>query len=403
MKNILLLTTLFLLASCKIFRLPGRVKVDKEISGICTSKKDPCIQKNMFIIMHGIGSQKSDYSAKIISRLNDYTFGKNNYKCKTSVLHGSQFIEMGDGSLKKIYEEYKNNGEIEVIKITATALDNSQSGKENTFYSINWSVVLNESKHNLEETEFGYSPRYWGINKFIKRIVMVRRMSDAFAGSQPELAQKFYNTYYEIVTDGNILKNDNSTLNVITGSFGTQLFLGAINELQKKKESTYYTNLSESNKSLFKDDTSLFFDNFQSKVIIDNSLKLHLYALTNQVNLMPNNVNQWFSGLDKDSSKLNFSSVQIMAFRNPNDILCYYLPDSAGKNFFPSTIHESVTVINSYYFNWPFKNDVASAHTAVFNLKKLSKIIYYGSNSNWIRKKKTLYKKGICFTSPNKK
>jgi len=56
---------------------------------------------------------------------------------------------------------------------------------------------------------------------------------------------------------------------------------------------------------------------------------------------MPNNVNQWYSGISDstgDTSRLNFSSVQIMAFRNPNDLLCYYLPDSVGKSFFPDKI-----------------------------------------------------------------
>jgi hypothetical protein len=86
MKNILLVSILLLLGSCKILHFSGKVKVDKEITGVCTSKKEPCVQTNKFIIMHGIGSQKSNYSKEIIGRLNDYTFGKNKYKYKISVL-----------------------------------------------------------------------------------------------------------------------------------------------------------------------------------------------------------------------------------------------------------------------------------------------------------------------------
>lgn len=402
MKHILLLSFLLLLASCKIFRLPGRVKVDGEITGICTSKKNACTQKNNFIIMHGIGSQKSDYSEDLIRRLNDYKFGKNNYKYKIEVLDKGQFVNMDTLSLNEVYENYDNHGkDIEVIKIRALPL-NGQSVEENVFYSINWSVVIDSSKRKLEETEFDYSPRYWGINKGLKRFVMIEKMSDAFAGSQPAMAQKIYYTYYAIVADGGVLQNPNTTLNVITGSFGTQLFLGAINELQKNEKSLYFEKQFKTQNEFLKDSIS-FVEEFRKSVTIDPTLKLQLYALTNQVNLMPNNVNPWFKDLNQDSLLLEFNSVQITAFRNPNDILCYYLPDTVAKKYFPNKIHDSVRVINSYYFNWPFKNDVASAHTAVFKLKKLSKIIYYGSNSNWVRKKNTLYKKGICNTPPNKK
>jgi hypothetical protein len=66
-------------------------------------------------------------------------------------------------------------------------------------------------------------------------------------------------------------------------------------------------------------------------------------------------------------------------------------------------IQDSVRVINSYYFNWPIRNDLGSAHTSVFKLKKLSKIIYFGSKSKWVRRKKTLYKKGICSPTQKKK
>jgi hypothetical protein len=336
MKTIFLLVTILLFTSCKILRFPGRVKVDNEISGVCSSKKDPCKQDNIFIIMHGIGSQKSDYSESIINRLNNYTYGKNNYKYEIEVLENSEFNKKDNNSLKEICKEYNNDKEIEVLKIKAISLDKSKS-YTNTFYSINWSVVLDESKHNLVETEFGNSPHYWGINKILKKMLVMEKFSDAFAGSQPDLTKKFYKTILEIVKDGDILDNKTSALNVITGSFGTQLFLGAINELQKKDKSKIYQSLLKENNYISSHNINIS----DNKFMISKDLKLKIYALTNQVNLMPNNVNQWYSGISDstgDTSRLNFSSVQIMAFRNPNDLLCYYLPDSVGKSFFPDKI-----------------------------------------------------------------
>ncbi len=372
------LLAILVLSSCKILHCP-EIRVDGRIEGL-TEKKKAYISAESFIVMHGIGSKENDYSEKLIRRLNDFKFGKNNYQLEISVYQDGYFKLMQGKTLKEVYETYNNQGDIEALKIVARNITQSEI-KENQFYSINWAVAVQKSKDNLVDAEMDNSPFYFGVNKVLKKMVMMRRVSDAFSGSKPEIVTGLYNLMCTIIIDGKMSEKDN--LNVISGSFGTQLFLGLLNEIQKFDNSPNFKNEFNVFANKVANEESVSY--LENKLTINKNQKLRIYSLTNQLNLMPNNIKTWYSDVNSDSSKLNFKSVQIVAFRNPNDILCYYMPREAAAKFFPS--NTELKVINTFYFNWPVRNDVASAHTVVFKSKKLAKIIYYGHTSNWIRGK----------------
>lgn len=386
MKNLYILFITLLFFGCKVFHCP-KVTTSSTIQGL-TIKGSNYQNFESFIIMHGIGSKESNYSEKIINRLNTFKFGKNNFQCNYSVYINGGFKQIHNQSLKKIYETYNNRGGVEALKIVVTDSLRPEI-KANQYYSINWAVAVQNSKDSLVNAEMNNSPFYLGINKMLKKMVMMRRVSDAFSGSKPQIIIKLHKLLCQIITDGNLF-NKNS-LNVITGSFGTQITLGLLQEIQQFENSKLFKNKFEFQEifsQLAKADNKGI-DYYKAKLTIDTTQKLKIFSLSNQLNLMPNNINGWYSNLKRDSSHLNFDSVQIVAFRNPNDILCYYMPQKTAEQFFPKTTN--VKVINTYYFNWPIRNDVATAHTVVFDSKKLAKIIHYGTYSNWARVKENKF------------
>lgn len=371
----------FSLNSCKILRSP-RIKASSNIKGI--SSKNPQFHKsNQFIIIHGIGTQKNDYSEKLIRRLNNYQFGTNTYKYDIWTYNGEQFVEHLNIDYNTVLDEYSNNGDdIEIIKIKAHSL-NSECKDTNLFYSINWSVLIEKDRDKLRKIEMDGKPFFRGTNRLAKRMILINNVSDAFTGSKSNTLEYIVKGFIKIIDNGNLLKNEN--INLISGSFGSQLFLATLLALQDESfyKSNFFGLLNQNN---------LINDSTMFKINKNNKISLNMYMLTNQLNLMPDNVIDWANSIcnnkfHKDSTKLNFKEVNITAFRNPNDLLCYYVPIEALKNIF-KVPNSSINLVNAYYFNWPIRNDVLFAHTSVFKLKKLSKIIYYGSDSNWERHKK---------------
>lgn len=382
MKHKLLFCLLFTFAfsSCKILR-PTRIKTDAEYMGIeKLSCSDPS-EKNCtetkgqkYILIHGIGSQHDAYSEKMIKRLSKYSFKKSKYQRKVYCLVGEEFVEIPGKNLKTEVKDKSPNGQIRVLKI----VDLSET-KTNTYYSINWSVLTAGKKDTLRREEFKDGPRFIGINKgILKKVVMVEKVSDAFNGSEPETISMLLKTILLVLLDDNLYKEEN--LNLISGSFGSQLFLGAMKTFQNLNLAT--------NAQVFNNLTIRNLD-----FLIPKNQRLNMFLLTNQINLMDENIDSWFMNNSVDSTKikpLNYKEIQIVAFRNPNDILCYYLPKKVADKLFEKYVKpEKIKVYNAYYFNWPIRNDVGLAHTCVFNLKKLAKAVYYGTDAWGVKIKRT--------------
>ncbi|MGV6861557.1 MAG: hypothetical protein ACWA41_07280 [Putridiphycobacter sp.] len=375
------LSIIFLLTSlnaCKIFRSP-RIKSSGYIQGI-SAKYPKYYKSNQFLIIHGIGAQKNDYSEKLIRRLNNYHFGTNNYQYEIWTYENKEFQKQNTTDYCAVLDKYCNHGDIEIMKIKAHSLD-SERNDTNLFYSINWSVLIENNRNELKNSEIGGKPLYRGLNRFAKRKILIDKVSDAFSGSKTGTLTPLVTAFIKILEDEKMLEKDK--LNLISGSFGSQLFLATLLALQ---DDSFHIN-----DFIDKDEQTIFMQEDGFKLDINTEIELNMFMLTNQLNLMPENVIDWANSICNDSlnksTRLNFNKVNVTAFRNPNDLLCYYVPKKALKNIF-SVDDSDIHLVNAYYFNWPIRNDAMLAHTSVFKLKKLSKIIYYGSESNWTKLKK---------------
>ncbi len=224
---------------------------------------------------------------------------------------------------------------------------------------------------------------------------MYQKVTDAFLAQGKD--------YYEIIdaaigramsdisneTDGFY---DIDELNLISGSFGSQLFI------------KYFANREGIQKKYYNDyhdeDTGYPYDSINHNLPeiqpewwpeIDyfdywkKPFTLNFYMLTNQMNLMDGSIENWGGGSTKDSILFHeIDEIRVVAFRNTNDFLCYYVPEHIIKNYFGEYVEISVT--NSYYWNLILRNNALQAHTAVFKLNKLAKAITKGSNGTfWVK------------------
>lgn len=408
MKHKLLFCLLFTFAfsSCKILR-PTRIKMNGEYDGIeqltCTNQtKKGCSESKgqKYLIIHGIGSQKDNYSLKMIQRISKYSFKGVKYKREFYCLRGENFVRIPGENLEREMQDSTLAGNIHVLKVLdySEKRNGEKYSKTNTFYSINWSVLAKVNKKQLQKEEFKNGPRFIGINKgILKKVVMMEKVSDAFNGSKPETIEELINIILVLFLKEQIDQEQN--INLISGSFGSQLFIGSMiilknPELLKNPEFLANSNLPINPNSLLNNPLIKAYNEpsnlaAQSKIV----QKLNMFLLTNQINLMDENILGWFKTKSTDpllrQNSLDYEEVQIVAFRNPNDILCYYLPKKVVDKLFENFVEpEKIKVYNGYYFNWPIRNDVALAHTSVFNLKKLAKAIYYGMDAWGVKTKK---------------
>ena len=96
----------------------------------------------------------------------------------------------------------------------------------------------------------------------------------------------------------------------------------------------------------------------------------------------------------KKSLEKSLFDLNIVAFRNPNDLLCYYLPDNAISDI--SLYHDSLKITNVYYFNFLRGNNIVTSHTLPFDLKKMANVITKGSDKNRRVKIKSPRQKKCC-------
>ena len=400
------LTSVFLV-SCKILHSP-RIKADEKFAGVNTMQQNDMregTQKDFehYIIIHGIGEQEDDYSRKMIKRLSQFSYGKKNvrYRFYRWSYEESEFIHDGTTINSEQFKISNDEPNVDLIRIVAEPIDKGQIASgvpdASVFYAINWSVAVNDERKKLETEEFKtFQPFYFGINKFLKKTVMVKKVADAFNGSEKKLVEQLYQRFLNTVVDTEYPVD--GRINLISGSFGSQLFLGCLSRAQRdykrieplldETDDGYIFNVDPTTIPYIQD-TNLVKEQvqFTKRVFDEGDFNLNMYMLTNQTNLMDKNIDSWF---DVDSTNykrdpLKIETVQITALRNPNDLLSYYFPETAADNFFGEDTR--VNVSNAYYFNWPIRNDVASAHTAVFRLKKLAKAIWEGDQSGWVKVK----------------
>jgi hypothetical protein len=396
MRPILILTIL-LVSSC--VHLNPRIKVDSDFSGIESQEfqkgkfdNTQSIDSKYFLIIHGIGPQDSNYSYELMKSIAKYSkinFSVNRKKLNT----GSTFT-----------------------RLEKTEYFNVLHDKRLVFYSIKWSDLVEPSRQEIRFREDELSGRFHGFTRTLKRQLMYKRVADAFLGQDSTHLAKIIETMevaFGDITDETGGLEKLSQLNLISGSFGSQLFIRFLYDRQEdllqpltnqlitedySKWSKFFgLNLNEFTEKL---EDKVFYDSVYAHVLsvskdslltVNNfntkGLQLNFYMLTNQLNLMDGNIPNWGGNMPTDSSRLRIKSVRAVAFRNTNDLLCYYVPEEVFSKYFRCN---DVQVTNTYYWNFLIRNNALSAHTAVFKLNKLAKAIVKGSDGTfWVKEIKT--------------
>lgn len=398
MRPILILTIL-LVSSC--VHLNPRIKVDSDFSGIESQEfqkgkfnNTQSIDSKYILIIHGIGPQDSNYSydlMKSIAKYSKINFSVNRRKLNT----GSTFT-----------------------RLEKTEYFNVPHDKRLVFYSIKWSDLVEPAKQEIRFYEDHLSGKFHGLSRTIKRQLMIKRVADGFLGQDSTHLTKIVKTievaFHDITSETGGLENL-SQLNLISGSFGSQLFIRFLYDRQHEIKKSYVdqqiANDEFRNKWIqklgldLKGDNievinEMLFDSIYSSVLSTsmdslmnsnnfntNGLQLNFYMLTNQLNLMDGNIPNWGGNLPTDGSRLHINSVRAIAFRNTNDLLCYYVPKEVFSKYFRC---DDIQVTNTYYWNFLIRNDIICAHTAVFKLNKLAKAIVKGSDGTyWVKEIKT--------------
>ncbi|MCH2224886.1 MAG: hypothetical protein MK066_08970 [Crocinitomicaceae bacterium] len=370
-----ILTILLLIGLSSCIHIRTKIRADKDFKGISErsfhkhAEDTKLFDTQYGLIIHGIGPQKDDYSHKIMKNISNQMNINTTLK-RTSLVTGHN-----------------------KVKLEKTEYSNPELHKRLVFYSIKWSDLTDSAKMVMIQNETQLEGAFHGINKPIKKGLMYCRVSDAFYGQDKNYLGPILETidcaYLDIQKEiGGANLNE---LNLISGSYGSQIFIRYLYEKQKVSIESAYNEIDTTTR-LFESAPltpllapaapesieALFFDHKFKETT------LNFYMLTNQLALMDGHLKEW-GGCDPILSReFRIGGVNAVALRNTNDFLCYYLPKETLSKFFQCE-DENITVTNSFYWNIPPLNNPGSAHTCVFKLKKFAKIVVFGSKSNRVK------------------
>ena len=344
MRLLIFFVVLLGLNSCHYFKVKFKHQdsiegMDSHINHI--NQKDTSIQ--YCVITHGIGRKEYDYSYDLIDGVSKKLLGKK-YKHKREVI--------------KIEEIDKVNY---LEKHTCTS---QNSNNKIIFYSVRWSVFTDSIKDSFIRRE--NKPDNWTLSKTIKNSVMIEKAGDLFFVQRKEVLDKIFTVYdacFEDIQNANI---SDAHLTLVSASLGSQVLLRYLN----------HVNVTDTN--------SFLLNKFSSKNE-DDEFNASWFLFSNQIDLMLEGVHRWGGADDKS---FDLDGVNMTVFRNPNDMLCYILPDNTEVI---SSVKTNIK--NVYYYNAPFKNNLLSAHTQTLYLKKMHSALAFGTYNDINGQKNWWFKK----------
>lgn len=403
MKIILFGLILVLSASC--IHLNPRFKSENNFNGLEKKFQEiEGVETQYCFVIHGIGHQEQNYSYKLMNGVSKNLLNK--------------------GYTSEIQPLIEKNLE----KCSFTSKDKT---KKIVYYSITWSSWSDLEKEALIAQEENHNPTNWNISDYVKHGVMIERAGDLFFASR----ERIFDQIFDIVNVGiNDMLNENpevkmDNLNIISGSLGSQVFIKILKrkfgmreqesvdslsiEDQRVLLTEYFLNqkfeehsnivnycISQDEITQINQDVELKLDNgfinvdlnsillqennFIGNICYNNTnqiynseqaTQLNFYMLTNQFGLMGENLKNWGG---KEYDKICFKKANFTAFRNPNDMLCYYLPKKLIYEE-ASCEGKDIHVTNLYYWNFLFRNNILSAHVSPFKLNKMYHAISFGS------------------------
>lgn len=377
MKKIFLFTlSLFLFGSC-IIHLNPRIKSEDDFSGIQQSFVNDTAY---CVIIHGVGYKDTNYADDLIKNISDNLLGECVQKHDTTLQQMSVFKHV----------RFNDKG---VIK----------------FYTIRWTHLTQQYKDSLLYYENGMNLRRSWLNRRIKNKTVIDQISDLLNIQKKEVLDTVMDFLDVAMTDiaNSINLQKKQKINIISSSLGSSIVMKYLMKpvdykmpepLLAMKQKKLGKSRSDIEKAYIKERKQLdnFKNSFFRETLNDDQNRnevgvktgLNLFMLTNQINLMNGTIANW--GCDDGYDDRCFDTVNTLALRNPNDVLCYYLPPEAMK--LPQCSLNRFKTVNAYYWNFILGNGIKPAHTKPFKLKKIAKVISYGSTKEgdsyyWVKVK----------------
>ncbi|PCJ63946.1 MAG: hypothetical protein COA58_15050 [Bacteroidetes bacterium] len=310
----------------------------------------------------------------------------------------------------------------------------TNKSQEFIFYSYHWSDIIKGLKENLLAYDDPHVRR-GSIGRLVKEELMISQLSDFMAYNNPAIRKFLMSSLNRLA--GNLLVDDeisteqnmpmdfyltntrtpstiktSHNLHIVSGSMGSSIIADAFSELSiqvleklndaLKKSKYEYNDSAESENCSFWTKVELRKNFLKAKgvlifgphnedyyhVIEDISfykgININFYMLTNQLNLfhfedinLQNPKAKAVNFLTDNCGNLLVDSVNIVAFRDPTDPLCFHVPKAIFQTDDSTIMVTNVLIRSKKWYQLFIK-----AHTKPFHNPKLHNLIAYGPKNH---------------------
>ena len=412
MKKFLLIAALLLVSGCASFgRGIAEAILDKGDKAVDTRKceiKGQNIQglndffgdkkKAKVLMIHGVGTHTAGYSARI----------RNN-------LANALGLDVLSRTPKNITLVNPADGKTVIGNLQVTRMQNDDKTKDLIFYELTWSQITNQDKEIISYDYSGeYSYKRSAFNQTMKKFLddvlpdpmvyvidkdhlilnAAKQASCWMFGSSwnelPDKAQRVCNvsSYKQVenLNDENIV--------FITHSLGSRIFMDTMSNIVNEisaAEDAHNTEAERIGSQLRNKDITVF--------MLANQLPI--LQIGQPMPKVHNQIKQYCTPKGKYYKNRILSSMNIVAFSDPNDLLSYDIPQSFADTYIDSRLCPHVTNIDLNVaeeisaFGIGVVNPLA-AHTEYDNDDRVIDIISHGynrkTNSDEMNKRCMFYK-----------
>jgi hypothetical protein len=372
MKLLSFILLIFLLQSCTISKYKLR-KVEGTFPGISQGlKTNPETPKDIkVLIIHGIGPQTEDYANPFIQKMAQ----KLGYTLNDTLTLDTMSFENNRG--KTFIHKYK-------IK-----------GNWISFYSIFWSEITQPYRERLKENHSEFKGNRAWLNNKIKKEVLNDNLIDFVLYTsntfKKEIKHPVYETLNKIYEDNiKVERKYNLTKSILTpqldkkiymisGSLGSKILLDVISNYE----------VLPGEKIVLPEIQKYYKDQLKSIFMLSNQLPLLSLSYASPDYESTNYVYQNYFGLCNFLNQPSNSTINLVSFYDPNDILGYNPikndPDCSLNRDCQecgSRINRSRIVLNNARNIADVFSPIKKAHVEVWNNKKVLQYIINGTNTS---------------------
>ena|SRR6218665_2313176 len=354
------LTLLLFACRSSLFHHDFRPEKKVDIPGIYPHKSTDSISVVMFV--HGMGRKDQNYPYYTINKMAKKSLGAG-YK------------------IEKCTDFYHDNEDIKP-QLEKFVAESTNKEKKMIFYSLRYSNFSDTIKDSMKANESIIDRKFRrGLTARVAKDGFIDQFKDVMKVQETEVMKKLINYYDLVMTDAEnnyFINSDSIKINLITSSLGSAVTAAFLYD--------FYLNIA---KASFNPQLKTNFDHKAFHFDKKTQRKKYfftVYQLTNQLILFDKSIRNWgndkqfeeqeLSPTDKNAMSSRFD-LRIYSFRNPKDLLCFYVPPTFYQDLFKDyeNVHE---VINIHYKNMIGHNNIITAHIHPLNSKRIAKTLSEG-------------------------